>query len=162
MRKFILALCFNIFLCTYATAKIYHGIDIDDVYHNGDWSSEEKIIDIIDDYTLLLEYQTELSNCQSDNLSMECLNVLAEKILNRFYAHNMEKNIADYRDYVKATFGAYGIAYCLNKYSIPSGTVCHQENYSKTFDIITQYLNTLLEQINKEIIEFNFIKKYGK
>ncbi|MBO4285323.1 MAG: hypothetical protein J5895_03730 [Alphaproteobacteria bacterium] len=162
MRKLILSLCFNVFLCTYATAEIYYGIDIDDVYHNGDWSSQEKIKDIIDDYTLLLEYQTELSKCESGNLNIECLDTLAEKILNRFYAYNLEENITNYHDYVKATFGAYGVVYCLNKYLIPSGSACHQENYGKTFDIIAQYLNTLLEQVNKEIMDFNFIKKYKK
>ena len=162
MKKFLLAIVLNTFFVYVSMAKIYHGINIDDVYHNGDWSSKEKIIDIIDDYTLLLEYQTELSKCESDNPSIECLDTLAEKILNRFYAYDIEQSIANYHNYVKATFGAYGVAYCLNKYLIPSGTVCHQENYGKTFDVIVEYLGTLLEQTNKEITDFNFIKNYKK
>lgn len=87
---------------------------------------------------------------------------MAEKILNRFYPHNIETNITDYHNYVKATSSTYSIVYCLNKYLIPSGTICHQENYAQTFDIIAQYLNTLLEQTNKEIMNFSFIKAYEK
>ena len=41
-------------------AKLYHGIDIDDIYAKSDWNSKDEIKDIIDDYSLLLQYNSEL------------------------------------------------------------------------------------------------------
>ena len=61
MKKFILILA--VFLgCTInnVQAKLYHGIDIDDVFAKSDWNSKDEIKDIIDDYSLLLQYNSEL------------------------------------------------------------------------------------------------------
>lgn len=36
-----------------ARAELYHGIDIDAVYESSDWSSKEKIKELIDDYIFI-------------------------------------------------------------------------------------------------------------
>ena len=160
MKNFILATLFNIFIVCASMAEIYHGIDIDDVYKKSDWKTKNDIKDIIDDYTLLNQYKKDLKNCSSVQIDIECLNKVADKTINRFYNHNLEKSTTDYQNYVKATFNAYGIVFCLNKYTIPSGTMCHQENYGKTFDVISLYVEALLLQVEEKIKKYNFIKDY--
>jgi len=158
MKNFILAILLNTFVIYASIAEIYHGIDIDDVYKKSDWKTKNDIKDIIDDYTFLNQYKKKLKNCSSVEIDIECLNEIADKTMSRFYKHDFEKNITDYQNYVKATFSAYGIVFCLNKYAIPSGTMCHQESYDKAFDVITLYLETLLTQVEEKIKKFNFIK----
>ena len=46
MFIFTLTLLFSFNVC----AETYHGIDIDKVYSQSDWSSKDKIKEIIDDY----------------------------------------------------------------------------------------------------------------
>ena len=160
MKKFILILA--VFLgCTInnVQAKLYHGIDIDDVFAKSDWNSKDEIKDIIDDYSLLLQYNSELSKC-ADNHNLDCLNVLAEKIIKHFYYFNYEANRGNYQNYVKATFSAYGTIYCLNKYNMPSGTMCNQENEAKTTDVITEYVKTLLLQVEQKIKSNDFLASY--
>ena len=160
MKKFILILA--VFLgCTInnVQAKLYHGIDIDDVFAKSDWNSKDEIKDIIDDYSLLLQYNSELSKC-ADNHNLDCLNVLAEKIIKHFYYFNYEANMENYQNYVKATFAAYGTVYCLNKYNKPSGTMCNQENEAKTTDVITEYVKTLLLQVEQKIKSNDFLASY--
>ena len=77
-----------------------------------------------------------------------------------FYNHNLERNMASYNNYVKATLSAYGVVYCLNKYATPAGTVCEQENMAKSKEIVLQYLNTLLLQIKQELAVYGFLKNY--
>lgn len=74
---FILSLIFIFTSDVYA--EIYHGIDIDSVYENGDWSSKNYIKSIIDDNTLLLQYEQELKNCSYTQNSMDCYDSIAEK-----------------------------------------------------------------------------------
>ena len=52
MRKYIIIIGVFLALVANARAELYHGIDIDAVYNSSDWSSKEKIKEIIDDYTL--------------------------------------------------------------------------------------------------------------
>lgn len=141
-------------------AEIYHGIDINAVYSNSDWSRREKIKEIIDDYTLLLQYQEELSLCSQNTENLPCLDKLAENIIKHFYAGDVEANLKSYHDYVKATFNAYGFIHCLNKYKIPAGTMCNQENYANTQKLIEQYIKELLQPIEQILTEYTFIANY--
>ena len=59
MKKFIFVLGLCFMFNANAQAELYHGIDIDEVYNSSDWSSKDKIKELIDDYTLLLQYQEE-------------------------------------------------------------------------------------------------------
>ena len=161
MKKFALVLGLFLVLSTNTKAELYYGIDIDEVYKSSDWSSKEKIKELIDDYTLLLQYQKELDKC-TDIYTLDCLNDVSEKILLRFYSYNIQNNIDSYHNYVKATSSAYGILYCLNKYNIPPGTMCNQENFGTTFEIVKTYVQNLITQIDQKLKEHNFLRTYTK
>ena len=156
MKKFVLILSLFMFLGASAKAEVYHGIDIDAIYKSSDWNNKEEIKELIDDYTLLLQYQKELDNCAD----FDCLDSISEKIMQRFYSHNLDDNLTNYHNYVKSTFAAYGVLYCLNKYNIPSGTMCNQETLGTSFEIIKNYTQSLISQIKQKIDEHEFITQY--
>ena len=160
MRRLFLILGLILSISTSARAELYHGIDIDAVYENSDWSSKEKIKEIIDDYTLLLQYQKEQILCHQNSEKLSCLNNLAKNIITNFYVGNIKDNLDNYQEYVKATFAAYGIVYCLNKYKIPSGSMCNQENNANTCDVIDRYINELLTPVEQHLLNYSFINMY--
>lgn len=160
MKKFVVGLMSILFFITNVQAEIYHGIDIDEVYSQSDWSSKDKIKEIIDDHSAWLQYNNEFTSCAKSDDQIDCMDELAENIMLRFYTSNYENNISDYRNYVKSTLTAYGIAYCLNKYAIPSGTICEQEKNAHAIKLIKQYIKTILLQIENKIRAFSFIKDY--
>ena len=162
MKKLLLILGFYLILSASANAKIYHGIDIDSVYKNSDWSSKEKIKEIIDDYTLFLENKNKLLSCNQSPKKVECMNKLAENIIKHFYSGNIDNNLNNYHNSVISTSDAYGIIYCLNKYKLPAGTICNQENYANTEKFIEQYINEMLQSIEQNLIEYSFISNYQK
>ena len=100
MKKFVFALVMAILLSTNAQAETYHGIDIDKVYARSDWSSKDKIKSTIDDYTLLLKYQTELKACSNQTEMFSCYDKLAEKILTHLYVYP-DNNIKTYQQFRK-------------------------------------------------------------
>lgn len=69
-------------------------------------------------------------------------------------------NLKNYNNYVKSTYASYGILYCLNKYKIPSGTMCNQENNARVWKIIEEYINEMLQQIKQDILKYSFIQNY--
>ena len=160
MKKLVLILELILGLCAKTEAKIYHGIDIDAVYESSDWSSKEKIKEIIDDYTLLLQYEKELPLCYQNSEKLSCINNLAENSIKHFYVGNTNDNLKNYNNYVKSTYASYGILYCLNKYKIPSGTMCNQENNARVWKIIEEYINEMLQQIKQDILKYSFIQNY--
>jgi hypothetical protein len=161
MRKFVLIFGMVLSLCINAQAELYHGIDIDAIYESSDWSSKEDIRKIIDDYTLLLQYQKELNNCPIELPDvLECYDNVAEKIIKHFYVGDIDINLENYNNYIKATFASYGIVYCLNKYRIPSGSMCNQEAMGKTWKIIEQYNKDLLQSVEQILNGYSFLKDY--
>ena len=74
----------------------------------------------------------------------------------------MDNNLNNYHNYVISTSDAYGIIYCLNKYKLPAGTICNQENYANTEKFIEQYINEMLQSIEQNLIEYSFISNYQK
>lgn len=160
MKKFVLAFCCGIVFSYDVAAEIYHNIDIDEVYAQSDWSSKDKIKEIIDDYSYLLQYKNKLTLCDENANQLNCINNLTQEIMRRFYHYNYPNNINDYQIYVKSTFAAYGVAYCLNRYNVPSGTVCEQEKNHHVTKLMKQYAETLLSQTEKSINSFSFIKNY--
>ena len=160
MKKVALIFTLTLLFSFNVYAEIYHGIDIDKVYDQSDWSSKDKIKELIDDYSLLLQFKKDLNQCQENSHPIECMNHLAQNIMQHFYTHNYENNIHDYQNYVKSTLVVYGVAYCLNKYNFPAGTVCEQEKNAQVCKVIKQYIETLLLQIEKQISIYSFIKDY--
>lgn len=160
MRKGVLVFALTMLFSFNVYAETYHGIDIDKVYSQSDWSNKDKIKEIVDDYSLLLQFKKDLNQCQGNDHPIECMNQLAQNIMQHFYHYNYKNNIQDYQNYVKSTLAVYGVAYCLKKYNIPAGTVCEQEKNTQVCEVIKQYIETLLSQIEKQISIYSFIKDY--
>ena len=113
-------------MCSKAQAEVYHGIDIDAIYESSDWSSKEKIKEIIDDYTLLLQYQKELDNCPIELPDvLGCYDKVAEKIVTNLYIYP-KNNVEQYKQLKKALSDAYGLKNCRNKYAWPSGNILNR------------------------------------
>ena len=161
MKKIVLIFAILLGLYTNANAVMYHGIDVDFVYNSSDWSSKDKIREIIDDYTLTLHYKNKLIQCAKNTERFNCMDALSEKIITHFYNYEMKTNMQAYHNYVNAIFDAYGTVYCRNKYNIPAGTLCNAENEGKSAKLIEQYINDLIVQIQKNIFEYDFIKNYN-
>ncbi len=160
MKKVAFAFVITFLFSLNVNAELYHGIDIDNVFAQSDWSSKDKIKEVIDDYSLLLQYKNELKQCISSDSQLNCMDELTQNIMKHFYSYNYENNIHTYQNYVTSTSAVYGVAYCLNKYNIPSGNICEQEKNTPVNKIIKQYIKTLLSQIEKQISAFSFIKDY--
>ena len=160
MKKIVLVLGIFLTLSLNVKAEVYRGIDISRVYTSSDWSSKDKIKDIINDYSLLLQYQKELSLCSKEPEKLICMNSLTEDIIKNFYNHNLEQNLNNYHNYVKATASAYGVIYCLNKYRFPSGTMCNQETQVKIQETIEQYAKDLLQSVKQIFLGYSFLQDY--
>ncbi len=160
MKKLAVIFTLTLLFSFNSRAETYHGIDIDKVYTQSDWSSKDKIKEIIDDYSLLLQFKNDLNQCNTNSNQFECMDKLTQNIMLHFYSYNSENNIKEYQNYVKSAFAVYGIAYCLNKYNIPSGTVCEQEKNAQVKEAIKQYIGILLSQIEQRLNIFSFIKDY--
>lgn len=160
MKKIVLILGIVLSLSTNAWAELYHGIDIDAIYESSDWSSKEKIKKIIDDYTLLLQYQEKLYLCSKEVEKLSCIDTLTENIIKNFYNHDFRKNLNDYHNYVKSASTVYSIVYCLNKYRIPSGTMCNQQTIGKTWEIVEQYDKDLLQSMEQVLSGYSFLQEY--
>lgn len=161
MKKLFLLLGAFLGLITYVRAEVYHGIDIDQVYNSSDWSSKDKIKDIINDYTLLRQYEQKSTQCSQSSDRFNCINTINEDIIKHFYNHDLNNNLSEYHNYIKSVFAAYGVVYCSNKYRIPPGTMCNQETNGKTQDIIEQYSKDLLQSIEQILLSYRFLQDYN-
>lgn len=144
MKKLVLSLIAILSLNINAQAEVYHGIDIDAIYESSDWSSKEKIKEIIDDYTLLLQYQKELDNCPIELPDvLGCYDKVAEKIVTNLYVYP-KNNVEQYKQLKKALSDAYGLKNCRNKYAWPSGNICEIDSDSDLADSLHKYIQDLL------------------
>ena len=152
MKKFILGLMSILFSITNVQAEIYHGIDIDKVYSQSDWSSKDKIKEAIDDYTLLCLYQTELDGCLEQNEKrLFCYNKVADKILKNFYVYP-DNNIKIYNQFIQILSKAYSIQSCSNKYEWPSGNLCETANKSEVFKMVHSYIQDLINSCKEKML----------
>lgn len=140
------------FSLTNAQAEIYHGIDINEVYSRSDWSSKEKIKEIIDDYTLLCLYQTELDGClEQAGKRFFCYNEIAEKILKNLYVYP-DDNIIIYKQFVQTLSKAYSIQSCSNKYEWPSGNLCETTNKLEVLKMVHSYIQDLINSCKEKML----------
>ena len=157
MKKFILILGLCLAFSVNVRAELYHGIDIDEVYNSSDWSSKDKIKELIDDYTLLLQYQEEFNNCP-DVLPdvLECYDKVAEKIVTNLYVYP-ETNIEKYKQFKIALADAFGIKNCRNKYAWPSGHICEDKSDSDLADSLKKYIQDLIYFTKKQMFTYSSI-----
>ena len=157
MRKFIFILGLCLILGTRTNAEIYHGIDIDYIYEHNDWSSKEDIKHLIDDYTLLLQYQEEFNKCP-DVLPdvLGCYDKVAEKIVTDLYVYP-EHNINEYKQLKKALSDAYGLKNCRNKYAWPSGNICEIDRAADLSDALKKYIQDLIDFSKEQMFTYSSI-----
>lgn len=157
MRKFIFILGLCLILGTRTNAEIYHGIDIEAVYKSSDWSSKEKVKEIIDDYTLLLQYQKELDSCTIEVPEvLGCYDKIAEKIVTNLYIYP-EHNLTEYKQLKKALSDAYGLKNCRNKYAWPSGNICNIDRASDLSAALKDYIQDLINFSKEQMFSYSSI-----
>ena len=160
MKKFFLIFGLVLSLSTNVQAEVYHGIDIDAIYESSDWSSKEKIKEIIDDYTLLLQYQKELDNCPIELPDvLGCYDKVAEKIVTNLYIYP-KNNVEQYKQLKKALSDAYGLKNCRNKYAWPSGNICVIDSDSDLADSLHKYIQDLLNFSKEQMFKYSFLEEY--
>ena len=141
--------------------EVIHGINVDKIFAESDWNSKEDIRNVINDYTLLLEYQKEFDACP-DLLPdvLACHDKVAEKIVTNLYVYP-EDNLQDYKNLKKALSGAYGMKNCRTKYTGPGGEICRVDTMSDVDDILTKYIQELLDTTKENLMHFyQMLKEY--
>ena len=161
MKKFLILGLFLVFN-TRVNAEIYHGIDIDYIYEHNDWSSKEDIKQLINDYTLLLEYEKEFKSCP-DVLPdvLGCYDKVAEKIVTNLFVYP-EHNVKEYKQLKKALSDAYGLKNCRNKYAWPSGYICDIDSDSDLADSLKKYIQDLIDFSKEKMFTYSPILKEYK
>ena len=154
MKKVALIFAITLLLSFNVHAETYYGIDIDKVYSQSDWSSKDKIKEIIDDYKLLLAYQKELNDCspQNDEIFF-CYDNVAEKILKNLYVYP-ENNIKVYQQFKQTLTDAYSIQSCLNKYDWPSGNLCEVNSRPEILKVLHSYIQGLINSSKEKMLSY--------
>ena len=154
MRKGVLVFALTMLFSFNVYAEIYHGIDIDKVYSQSDWSSKDKIKEIIDDYKLLVIYQKELDDCSvhKDKIFF-CYDNVAEKILKNLYVYP-ENNINVYQQFKQKLTDAYSIQSCLNKYEWPSGNLCEVNSRQEILKVLHSYILGLINSSKEKMLSY--------
>ena len=62
-KLFVFAFCLFIQISTSQAKNLYYGIDVDEIYNNGDWSHKEDITQLIDSYILLQKIKKDFTSC---------------------------------------------------------------------------------------------------
>ena len=146
MKKIAFAFIATFLFSFNVNAETYHGIDIDKVYSQSDWSSKDKIKKIIDDYKLLVIYQKELDDCSTQNGEIFfCYDNIAEKIL---------KNLYVYQQFKQALTDAYSIQSCLNKYEWPSGNLCEVNSQPEILKVLHSYIQSLINSSKEKMLSY--------
>ncbi|MBR1948701.1 MAG: hypothetical protein IKA30_02785 [Alphaproteobacteria bacterium] len=155
MKIFTLMLGVFLSLITNVQANIYHGIDIDKIYEISDWNSKDDIKKLIDDYTLLLQYQKELNNCPIELPDvLDCYDKTAEKIITTLFVQT-EYNLEIYKNFKKALSEFYGLKNCRNKYAWPSGQMCNIDKMSDVSNMLKKHIQDLIDFSKEKMFEYS-------
>ena len=156
MKKihFAFIFAFTLLVSINVHAETYHGIDIDKVYSQSDWSSKDKIKDIINDYTLLLKYQKQFNDCSKQNTEVSsCYDKVTEKILKNLYVYP-DNTIKTYKQFKQILSEAYSIQSCLNKYEWPSGNLCEKNSRHEALKILHSYIQDLINSSKEKMLSY--------
>ncbi len=154
MKKAVLIFALTLLFSFNAHAETYHGIDIDEVYNQSDWSSKDKIKEVIDDYKLLMAYQKELYDCSTQNDEiLFCYSNVAEKILKNLYVYP-ENNIKVYQQFKQTLVNAYSIQSCSNKYEWPSGNLCEINSQPEILKVLHSYIQGLINSSKEKMLSY--------
>ena len=163
MKKilFILAFCLFIHISTSQAKNLYYGIDVDKIYHNGDWSNKEDIIQIIDSYVMLQNIKNDFASCPHevpDNII--CYDNIAKQLLHHFYK-NSNKNLEIYAQFKTLVEKIYAVPFCENKFSGVGGNMCDIDTQIRIADVLQNYTITLLHSAEKFFDDYySFLHDY--
>ena len=142
MKKFLIFFSF-VFILNIQFVKasnLYHGIDIDEIYNSSDWSSKEKIKNLVDDYMLLHQYEDKLNTC-NNNLE-SCYDDIAQNIINHFCTYP-ENEIKEYNEFKENSLKFYTSIACTDKNIGVSGNLCYIDGlpyHRKTMNLLIKNL----------------------
>ena len=112
---------------------------------------------MIDDYTLLLQYQDEFDKCPNTLPEvLECYDEVAEKIVTDLYVYP-EYNTKEYKQLKKSLSDAYGLKNCRNKYAWPSGYICENNKDSDVVKSLKKYIQDLIDFSKEKMFEYSSI-----
>ena len=115
---------------------------------------------MIDDYTLLLQYQKEFDSCPTELPDvLGCYDKVAEKIITRLYVLT-EHNIEDYKRLKKALEEAYSLKNCRNKYAWPSGRMCELDAQLDVSAFLKKYIQDLINFAKEKMFEYSILDNY--
>ena len=161
MKKIILIL--GLFIAFHSTnaSGLYHGIDVDKIYSNGDWSNKEYIYQIINDYDLFLRLQQKFEKCPVELPdSINCYDMITMEVLQNFY-NEFDVNWTDYMEFKKAAMNIYAVPTCQNKFLGSGGIMCNVDAQLYVAEVIRRYIKTLFSSINQVFDEhYSFLCDY--
>lgn len=154
IKKVSFVFAISLFFVNNTQAETYHGIDIDAIYTQSDWSNKDTIKETIDDYALLTTYQTELNNCPAKGADISsCYDSVAKKILTAFYVYP-EESIKDYQQLKEILNKIYANQFCTNKYTYPSGNLCATESQPDKLKALHFYIQSLIDRCQQTMQSF--------
>ncbi len=151
MKKilFVLAFCLFMHISTSQAKSLYYGIDVDEIYNNGDWSHKEDITQLIDSYVLLQKIKKDFAACPQeipDNTT--CYDDITKQLLQNFYK-NSDTNWEIYTKFKTQAEKSYAVPFCENKFSGIGGKMCDIDVQIRITDILEDYTSTLLHSTEK-------------
>ncbi len=141
--------------------EVIHGIDVDEVYNSGDWSSKEYIKQLINDYTLFIQLKKQLRKCPEDQSDkVKCIDTITQKILQNFYT-DYTINLNNYHEFKEISQKIYSVPYCLDKFSGAGGEMCKIDTEIHVSNILNTYAETLLLTLNNIFSKnYSFLQNY--
>ena len=151
MKKFLIFFSF-VFILNIQFVKasnLYHGIDIDEIYNSSDWSSKEKIKNLVDDYMLLHQYEDKLNTC-NNNLE-SCYDDIAQNIINHFCTYP-ENEIKEYNEFKKNSLKFYISIACTDKNIGVSGKLCYIDGLPYHRETMSLLIKNLIKNHKEKIL----------
>lgn len=145
MKKIFLILGLMLALINPAQAEeLYHNISIEDVYNQGDWSSQDEIKHLVNEYSLFLELQENVKMCPIELPDcITCYEDIVRKILKNFYT-DFDNSWSDYINFKQSAEKAYETPSCHDRLSGSSGSMCYVDTMQYVAELIKNYATVLL------------------
>ena len=152
MKKFLIFFSF-LFILNIQFVKasnLYHGIYIDEIYNSSDWSSKEKIKNLVDDYMLLHQYEDKLNTCNNNKLE-SCYDDIAQNIINHFCTYP-ENEIKEYNEFKENSLKFYTSIACTDKNIGVSGNLCYIDGLPYHRETMNLLIKNLIKNHKEKIL----------
>ena len=158
MKKKLFVFAFFLFIqiSTSQAKNLYYGIDVDEIYNNGDWSHKEDITQLIDSYILLQKIKKDFTSCpQEIPDSTICYENITKYLLQNFYK-NFDTDWENYLQFKALAEKIYAVIFCENKFSDIGGTMCDIDTQIRVADVLRDYTTTLLHSTEKFFDDYHY------